>query len=207
VSFVDAADRSSGAAYELSKMSDSDAREWLRSCVWWRDLAMSTKDPSHNVHKGSFFQRSALPLTMLVDLLYYWSVDMLAQEAAHQVGVSLPTVLQTGTDLCAMSVPPIWSPTHQIGRTWKYCLRWRDNGCKTQAGKCTRTFSAATVGCWRSRSLSRQLLFGDSTRTFCCNAYTCAAATHSARLYSVDRLLARILSGCRATHIFRKTTM
>ena len=41
---------------------------------------MSTKDPSHNVRKGSFFQRLALPLTKLVDLLYYWSVDMLAQE-------------------------------------------------------------------------------------------------------------------------------
>jgi len=38
-----------------------------------------------SVRKGSFFEKSHLPLTKLCDLLYYWSIDVNMAETQFQV--------------------------------------------------------------------------------------------------------------------------
>jgi len=41
-----------------------------------------------SIRRGSFFEKSHLPLTKLCDLLYYWSMDLNNVETQYQVYVS-----------------------------------------------------------------------------------------------------------------------
>ena len=44
------------------------------------------------IRKGSFFEKSHLPLQKALDLLYYWSIEMPAQDTQLHVGVDEKTV-------------------------------------------------------------------------------------------------------------------
>jgi len=55
----------------------------MDGCIWRCPPKICRATVS--TRKGSFFEKSHLPLTKLLDLLYYWSMDLSNAEAQFQV--------------------------------------------------------------------------------------------------------------------------
>jgi len=97
--------------FHAAKLTEEDCRGWLRrngllavnmACLRCNSV-MEEQQPSRvsdgiiwrcppkqcratiSVRKGSFFDKSHLPLTKLCDLIYYWSMDVTMAETQLQV--------------------------------------------------------------------------------------------------------------------------
>ena len=59
--------------------------------VTWRCPSQACRATT-SVRKGSFFERSHVPLKSLLDFLYYWSIELPNVEIQHQLGIDEKTV-------------------------------------------------------------------------------------------------------------------